>query len=173
MNQEQIAALKAAAECVDGWGNCNEMWPASEEDGYITYAVGAVADGERYPVAEIDCAQYDSDAGADLADFYARANPAAILALLAERDALIARAEAAEKDANKWHDYVANRNKAHDRRFFASITIEGLTKYNELLCVRRVVDRAFCESSDGNEVLRAAEIAAAYFDAAMLDADAK
>lgn len=99
ITNDQIAALKAAAECVDGWGNCNKMWPASEEDGYITYAVGVVADGERYPVAEIDCAQYDSDAGADLADFYARANPAAILAILAERDAMIARAEAAERDA--------------------------------------------------------------------------
>lgn len=92
--------LRELAKKVTGWGNCNQSWEASNDDGYATYAVGAIDDGERYPVAEIDCAQYSSDEGADLARFYASANPAAILAL-------IARLESAEKDSKRI-DYLSS-----------------------------------------------------------------
>ena len=97
MNQDQIAALKAAAEKAtpgQWWhGNCE---PA---DGYAVAWLGNCF---------VDCeggvknhVSPESDA-----EFIAQANPAIILTLLAEMDALIARAEAAEQNSKRWVWFV-------------------------------------------------------------------
>ena len=99
MNQEQIAALKAAAVEVNEWSNCNTAWLDTADDSDCAVVGHIDEDGNDYPVSVVDCAQYYSGDSLKLAKFYAKANPATILALLAERDALIARAEAAERDA--------------------------------------------------------------------------
>ena len=99
MTQDQIAALKAAANEVIGWSNCNAAWLDSSEDVPAAVVGHIDNEGNGYPVAVIDCEQYYSGDSLKLAKFYAQANPATIIALLAERDALIARAEAAERDA--------------------------------------------------------------------------
>ena len=80
----ELQKLKALAEDVKGWGNCNMAWLDHSEDEPAA-VVGAIdEDGETYPVATIDCDQYY--AGQDslkLAKFYAAANPETVLRLIA------------------------------------------------------------------------------------------
>lgn len=90
--------LKALAEGMDGWPNkaafeCDDAW-----------CVGAIdEDANLYPVIEIQTEQYDAfDASEPMAKYYAAANPSAILELLAERDALLAERDAAQKDAERY-----------------------------------------------------------------------
>ena len=85
MTNDQIAAIKAAAEnATQGeWGFSGiDVATVNAETKYVELCHG------------IATALRNEDAR-----YIAQANPAAILALLAERDALIARAEAAERDA--------------------------------------------------------------------------
>lgn len=84
--------LKRLAEKVKGWSSCNAAWSIADEDDpeYLTAAVGAIGeDGEEYPVAIVDCDNYF--AGSDslhLANFYAAANPQAVLEIIKQRDEL-------------------------------------------------------------------------------------
>ena len=86
--------LKRLAEKVKGWSSCNAAWSIVDEDDpeYLTAAVGAIGeDGEEYPVAIVDCDNYF--AGSDslhLANFYAAANPQAVLEIIKQRDELLA-----------------------------------------------------------------------------------
>ena len=82
--------LKELAEATKGWDNLKSCWPEETEDGdlEVNWFVGAVTeDDDKYPVLEVNTAQYDAleDAGR-LARYYAAANPAAVLALIAEND---------------------------------------------------------------------------------------
>ncbi|WP_454833255.1 hypothetical protein [Pseudomonas veronii] len=84
--------LKELAEATKGWDNLKSCWPEETEDGdlEVNWFVGAVTeDDDKYPVLEVNTAQYDAleDAGR-LARYYAAANPAAVLALIAENEAL-------------------------------------------------------------------------------------
>lgn len=89
--------LKRLAEKVKGWSSCNAAWSIVDEDDpeYLTAAVGAIGeDGEEYPVAIVDCDNYF--AGSDslhLANFYAAANPQAVLEIIKQRDDLLAALE--------------------------------------------------------------------------------
>lgn len=90
--------LRALAEAATGWSNCDKVWPHAEYDGISV--LGAICEeGVQYPVAEIDADTYGGDGDSlKLAQFYAGANPAAVLALLAENAALAAEVERLRKD---------------------------------------------------------------------------
>lgn len=80
--------LKRLAESCKGWDNMTSCWPDQEQDGDadISWIVGHVGeDGDKYPVLELNTVQYDAPDDAEkLARFYAGANPAAVLAMIAE-----------------------------------------------------------------------------------------
>lgn len=79
--------LRKLAQDTDGYGSCKYAWPHDEHDGVAV--VGQIHDGEKYHVAEIDTGQYFADEEAiKLAEFYAAANPATVLALMDELDRL-------------------------------------------------------------------------------------
>ncbi|RDL13589.1 hypothetical protein [Pseudomonas jessenii] len=95
----EISELKRLAEETKGWDNLKSCWPEETEDGdlEVNWFVGAVTeDDDKYPVLEVNTAQYDAleDAGR-LARYYAAANPAAVLALIAENERLAAQARLA------------------------------------------------------------------------------
>jgi len=80
-----LEKLKMLAQSVKGWSNCNSAWLDTSEDDSAAVVGHISEDGETYPVAVIDCALYC--VGQDslkLAKFYAEANPAVVLALIAE-----------------------------------------------------------------------------------------
>lgn len=94
-----INKLKAAAEAVKGWGSSNQAWLDTREDTAAAVVGHVDEDGREFPVATIDCDQYDSGDSLPLAKFYATANPQAILEL-------ITRLEAAEKDAALYKELI-------------------------------------------------------------------
>jgi hypothetical protein len=79
----ELGKLKALAEDVKGWSNCDTAWldPAEDE---LAAAVGHISeDGEKYCVTTVDCDQYyAADDSLKLAKFYAAANPATVLGLI-------------------------------------------------------------------------------------------
>lgn len=85
------AKLKELAEGMKGWDKMTECWPCDENG--PDWQVGQLDEEEnRYPVMTIDTEQYDCEADAPkVAQYYAAANPAAVLALLAEIDKLKAK----------------------------------------------------------------------------------
>ncbi|MEA9994560.1 MULTISPECIES: hypothetical protein [unclassified Pseudomonas] len=84
--------LKELAAATEGWQKLFDCWPERSEDGDLdmNWFVGSVnEDGEKYPVLEVNTDQYDAPEGAGrLARFYAAANPAVVLGLLAEIERL-------------------------------------------------------------------------------------
>lgn len=87
--------LKRLAEETKGWDKLTDAW-VSEEDIDETdadlrdWVVGRIdEDGNPYPVATVCTWQYDAPGDAQkLAKYYAAANPAAVLALIAENERL-------------------------------------------------------------------------------------
>lgn len=81
--------LRELAQAVKGWSNCNRFWNDEDHDNGV-YIVGHInEDDEKYPLFEIDADGYGTDdESVKLAEFYAAANPAAVLALLDELDRL-------------------------------------------------------------------------------------
>ena len=78
-----ITKLKSCAIAVRQWSNCNKSWLDTSEDNSSAVVGHIDEDGNCYDVATIDCDQYY--AGQDslpLANFYANANPASVLALI-------------------------------------------------------------------------------------------
>ena len=80
----ELKKLKAMAEEVKGWSNCNQAWLDHSEDEPAA-VVGHIGEGgETYPVAVIDCDQYyAAQDSLKLAQFYAAANPEMVLRLIA------------------------------------------------------------------------------------------
>lgn len=80
-----ITELEALAKASKGWENCNQAWTVSDPDYEGIAFVGHVdEDGNKYDLAEINTGQYYADKSAIvIASFYAKANPATILALIA------------------------------------------------------------------------------------------
>ena len=80
----ELKELKALAEAVKDWSNCNQAWLDNSEDEPAAMVGHISEDGETYPVAVIDCEQYWPAANSlKLAKFYAAANPEMILRLIA------------------------------------------------------------------------------------------
>lgn len=97
MAEEEARRLKALAEDVTGWSNCNQAWIDNSEDTPAAVVGHIDEDGEAYPVATIDCDQYyAAQDSIKLARFYAAANPSAVLAMIATSDALRAALAEAE-----------------------------------------------------------------------------
>lgn len=60
---------------VKGW-YLNQAWEKIDDDGYKTACIGVISDGEKYPVATIDCGQYDQEGDSiKVARYIAAANP--------------------------------------------------------------------------------------------------
>ena len=97
-----LQQLKALAEQVKGWANVKHVWRDSGDEAYIVGHINE--DGEKYPVVVVDTQQYYED-GPALANFYAAANPAVVLGLIARIDraerALI-RAGFVDHGAQEW-----------------------------------------------------------------------
>ncbi len=73
--------LRALSNAVKAWACCNEAWPHAEH--FDVAVVGGITEGEQYPLAQIEADTYGTDGESlKLAQFYAAANPGAVLALL-------------------------------------------------------------------------------------------
>ena len=98
--------LRVLVEAATGWSNCDKVWPHAEYDEISV--LGAICEeGVQYPVAEIDADTYGDDGDSlKLAQFYAGANPAAVLALLSENAALAAEVERLRKDVGRVDAYI-------------------------------------------------------------------
>lgn len=85
--------LKRLAEGMKGWDKMTECWPCDENG--PDWQVGRLdEDDNRWPLLTIDTEQYDQEREAPkIARYYAAANPAAVLALIAERDQLFGQTE--------------------------------------------------------------------------------
>ena len=84
-----IEELKRLAELNAGWSNASSAWNDMINEGGAV--VGHIdEDGNKYDVAVVDLVQYDGFEGdsLQLAKFYAAANPAAVLSLIAEIEQL-------------------------------------------------------------------------------------
>ena len=87
-----IEELKRLAEANYGWRNADSAWPHQTNDG--SAVVGNIDDEHdqhvKNPIAVVDLTIYDAFEGdsLQLAQFYAAANPAAVLALIAEVESL-------------------------------------------------------------------------------------
>lgn len=81
--------LKKLAEGMKGWDRMTECWPCDENG--PDWQVGCAGlGGGRRPVMTIDTEQYDCEGEAPkVAQYYAAANPKAVLELIAQRDALL------------------------------------------------------------------------------------
>lgn len=88
-----IEELKQKALKCYGWSNASSAWLHESGDG--SAVVGNIDDSNdpaiRNPVSVVDVAQYDGfqDDSIELAQFYAAANPTAILELIRQRDELL------------------------------------------------------------------------------------
>ena len=88
-----VDELKQKALKCYGWRNASSAWLHESGDG--SAVVGNIDDSHdpamRNPVAVVDVTQYDGfqDDSIELAQFYAAANPAAILELIRQRDELL------------------------------------------------------------------------------------
>lgn len=80
--------LRRLAQAMTGWRDCNKAWLDTSED-VAAAVVGHIdEDGNTYPVVTVDCEQYYSGDSLALAKFYAAANPAAVLELLDDIEAM-------------------------------------------------------------------------------------
>lgn len=88
IDSEQIQALKAAAQLI-AHGYQQEWGTERDEDGESTWVGTYDHDGVLCPFIDVSISEWSGEDGDDtrLADFIAKANPVAILSLLAERDA--------------------------------------------------------------------------------------
>lgn len=79
----ELQKLKALAEEVTQWSNCNQAWLDQSEDDPAAVVGHIDDDGNTYPVATIDCDQYyAAQDSLKLAKFYAAANPDTVLKLV-------------------------------------------------------------------------------------------
>lgn len=96
--------LREQAESVMHWSSSlTAAWP-SDPDFTDAWTVGTIdEDGNRYPVIEVDADQYDAPGDSErLARFFTAANPATVLALLDDVEALQAECEKLRKDAARY-----------------------------------------------------------------------
>ena len=121
--------LNRMAEATKGWDNLKSCWPEETEDGDlgVNWFVGGVSDDdERCPVVEVNTAQYDAfEAAGHLARFYAAANPAAVLALIAEVEGLRAQHS---RDSAELRSLCQARDDARKDRDQLKEEVEALRK---------------------------------------------
>lgn len=100
--------LKKQAELLRGWFNTIDAWLDTSEDSACA-VVGHISDeGALYPVAFVDCDQYDAPSDSmNLAKFYASANPKAILELISAYEAQGEDCKKLKNRVNELEEYVA------------------------------------------------------------------
>lgn len=93
--------LKKLAEGMKGWDKMDACWPCDENG--PDWKVGRLdEDDNRWPLLTIDTAEYDQEQDAPkIARYYAAANPSAVLALIADREALDEWMDLAERRAQR------------------------------------------------------------------------
>ena len=92
-----IEELKCIAQDVTGWSNCNQSWLDSSEYDPEPVVGHIDEDGNKYPVATIDCDRYyAAEDSIKLARFYAAANPATVIELISRIEELEAKTHNAE-----------------------------------------------------------------------------
>lgn len=89
--------LKKLAEGMKGWDRMTECWPCDENG--PDWQVGCLdEDDNRWPLMTVDTEQYDQEQDAPkIAQYYAAANPSAVLELYARIERLERDAEMAAK----------------------------------------------------------------------------
>ena len=98
----ELQKLKALAEEVKQWSNCNEAWLYHSEDEPAAMVGHIDDDGNAYPVATIDCDQYyEAQDSIKLARFYAAASPETVLRLIAMIEAHNDKGQRTERSAAK------------------------------------------------------------------------
>lgn len=99
---KDYSELKMLAEAMKGWDKMTECWP-SDENGPDLQIGRLDEEDNRWPLMTVDTEQYDQEQDAPkVAQYYAAANPAAVLALIAEVEAL--------KDERDYCRRVADHN---------------------------------------------------------------
>ena len=85
---KDYSELKRMAEDVKGWDKMTECWP-SDENG-PDWQVGRLDEEDnRWPLMTVDTEQYDQEQDAPkVAQYYAAANPVAVLALISDNERL-------------------------------------------------------------------------------------
>ena len=80
-----IDKIEAAAKPVKVWSkSCNQAWIDTSEDESAAVVGNITEEGTEYPVVIVDCDQYtNGDNSLPLAKFYATANPATVLEMVA------------------------------------------------------------------------------------------
>lgn len=140
--------LKALAEGMKGWDKMTECWP-SDENG-PDWQVGRLdEDDNRWPLLTVDTEQYDQEQDAPkVAQYYAAANPVAVLALLAENDRNAK--NAAEWEAASLH-WMAERDqlKAKLAELEARVILKDVGIDHRDALIREVLD-AFKLEPDGS-----------------------
>lgn len=149
--------LKVLAEDTKGWDNLKDCWPEETEDGdlEVNWFVGAVNDGDdKYPVLEVNTAQYDAleDAGR-LARFYAAANPAAVLGLIAEIERLsdeLSACTTSPGGCGYWREAAKLREQERDAlKTENSDYKSGQERYEDLCESQRIEVRALKAECEG------------------------
>lgn len=133
---KEYSELKRLAADMKGWGKMTECWP-SDENG-PDWQVGRLDEEDnRWPLMTVDTEQYDQEQDAPkVAQYYAAANPVAVLELIAEVDSLRDDLEQVKYETNAWRNseesvFVEVFYSEGDEPFISSvsgqITIEQLS----------------------------------------------
>lgn len=108
--------LKRLAKSMKGWGKMSECWPCDENG--PDWQVGRLdEDDNRWPLLTVDSEQYDQEQDAPMiAQYYAAANPAAVLALIAELEVLREENSKLNSDNKSMRGLIRKRHKQHQSR---------------------------------------------------------
>ena len=151
---QQPKTLRELAEVVRDWGKRDHAWAHPDPDCFDVALFGHISeDGEPYPVAEVNPDTYGHEGvSLQLAQFYAAASPAAVLALLdrvALRDNEL---KAARADAKHWrtnHDNVVARLRIFTQRpDIPKELADRLPWYRELVRLQEVEAQALQQSAE-------------------------
>lgn len=121
-----LQTLKVQAESLIGWKNIKDAWLDTSEDSACAVVGHIGDDGELYPVAVVDCDQYDQPLDSmKLAKFYASVNPKAILELIVAYEDLRSQVERSKSI----FDFLASHDAKDAEGFELGIARIKLTEF--------------------------------------------
>ena len=108
--------LKRLAKSMKWWDKMSKCWPCDENG--PDWQVGRLdEDDNRWPLLTVDSEQYDQEQDAPMiAQYYAAANPAAVLALIAEIEVLREENAKLNSDNKSMRGLIRKRHKQHESR---------------------------------------------------------
>lgn len=151
-----LTKLKELAELMRGWPN-KECWPGEGEEDGLWFVGSLNEDDQTYPVLTIDTAQWDAEHDSKpMAEYYAAANPKAILGLIAEVERLRGCVQEWERSigAKAYIDSVMLREEVE--RLRTRLEINERTPYDGIACrdeTIKVLDEKCDRLKAENEVL--------------------